>query len=144
MKTSSLSFRVYVTPEEKYHIVTSARDCRMSTSAFCRTLALGVMPTSKRDLEQVDTILKAMANLNRLGNLMKMALTNTERLHEMGGDMATASIDGILVDIRFSVAKLREMIDAINGVTINDVDEHTDEAEEAPHQEEAPHPVMGQ
>lgn len=120
MKTNSLSFRVYVTPEEKHHIKTSARDCRMSLSAFCRTLALGAMPTSKQDLMQVNNLIKAVGDLNRLGNLMKMALTNTERFHEMGGDMAPATIDGVLVDIRFTVAKLREMIDAIHSVPIDD------------------------
>jgi len=105
MKTSSLSFRVYVTPDEKYRIMISARDCRMSMSAFCRTLALGAMPTSKQDLAQVDNLLKAVADLNRLGNLMKMLLTDTERLEDMGREMGAATIDGVLVDIRFTVAK---------------------------------------
>ena len=119
MRTNSLSFRVYVTPEEKNRIVTSARECRMSTSAFCRTLALGAMPTSKQDLAQVDSLLRAVTDLNRLGNLMKMALTTTERFHEMGGDMAPATIDGVLVDIRFAVGKLRDLIDSIHGVPID-------------------------
>lgn len=119
MRSNSLSFRVYVTPEEKRRIMTSARDCRMSLSAFCRTLALGAMPTSKQDLVQVDKLVNAVTSLNRLGNLMKLALTNRERFHEMGGDMAPVTIDGILVDIRFAVGKLRDMIDAIHGVPID-------------------------
>ena len=84
MRTNSLSFRVYVTQEEKNHIQTSASDCRMSLSAFCRTLALEAMPTSKQGLVQVDKLVKAVTDLNRLGNLMKMALTNTDRFDEMG------------------------------------------------------------
>ncbi|MCC8179662.1 MAG: hypothetical protein LIP23_01930 [Planctomycetes bacterium] len=119
MEIHSLSFRVYVTPEEKNRIIASSRDFRMSMSAFCRTLALGAMPTSKVDLEQVDNFLKAMADLNRLGNLMKMLLTNEERLQDIGRDMATATIDGTLVDIRFAVGRLRDLIDAIHGVHID-------------------------
>ena len=144
MKTSSLSFRVYVTPEEKQHIAISARDCRMSMSAFCRNLAFGAMPTSKQDLAQIDNIVKAMADLNRLGNLMKMLLTNTERLQDMGGDMGTATIDGVLVDIRFAVANLRKLIDAIHGVPIDDAGEDADGATEAPRREDAPRPTMDQ
>jgi len=144
MKTSSLSFRVYVTPEEKQHILTSARDCRMSMSAFCRNLALGAMPTSKQDLAQIDNIVKATTDLNRLGNLMKMLLTNTERLQDMRGDMGTATIDGVLVDIRFAVADLRKLIDTIHGIPIDDTGENDDGAKEAPRQEDAPRLTMDQ
>ena len=78
---------------------------------------------SKADLEQIDRLLKMVADLNRLGNLMKMLLTNEERLQDMGRDMATTTIDGILVDIRFAVGRLKEMVDAIHGIPIDDVDE---------------------
>jgi hypothetical protein len=129
MKASTMSFRVYVTPEEKQRILAAAHDCRMSMSAYCRTIALGGAPVSKADLEQVDRLLKMVADLNRLGNLMKILLTNEERLQDMGRDMATTTIDGILVDIRFSTGRLREMVDAIHGIPIDDVD--GDESEES-------------
>ncbi len=127
-KPTTLSFRVYVAPEEKTQILNAAADCRLSMSAYCRTLALGGTPPSKPDLELLDRILKAVADLNRLGGLMKMLLTNEERLQDMGRDMATTTIDGILVDIRFVAAKLQKVADALNGIPIVDVGE--DEPEE--------------
>lgn len=132
MKTNnSLSFRVYVTPEEKQQILAAAHDCRMSMSAYCRTLALGDMPTNKLDLEQVDKLLKVAADLSRLGNLMKMLLTNDERLQDIGRDMATVTIDNVLVDIRFSVANLRELVEAIHGIHVGDIGEDGDDSDQA-------------
>lgn len=130
MKTNSLSFRVYVTPEEKQQIQAAAHDCRMSMSAYCRNLALGDKPTNKLDHEHIDKILKVAADLSRLGNLMKMLLTNDERLNDMGRDMATTTIDNVLVDIRFSVAGMRELVDHLHGLHIGDIGEDEDEQAE--------------
>ncbi len=126
-KPTTLSFRVYVTPEEKTQILNAAADCRLSMSAYCRTLALGGTPPSKPDLELVDKLLAGIANLKRLGGLMKMLLTNEERLQDIGRDMATTTIDAILVDIRFVTAKMQEMVDAIHGIPIVDVGEEEPE-----------------
>jgi len=127
MKANTLSFRVYVTPEEKQQILAASHDCRMSMSAYCRTLALGGMPTNKLDHEHIDQLLKVAADLSRLGNLMKMLLTNEERLQDIGRDMATTTIDNVLVDIRFSVAKLRDLVDNIHGIHLGDIGEDEDD-----------------
>lgn len=113
MSKKSITFRVYVTPEQKLSIQKAAEECRMSMSEYCRSLALGITPSSRFDLEQVEKITKVAADLSRLGNLMKMLLTNTERLDDMGGGMGEATIDGILVDIRVTNAKLRELVEDI-------------------------------
>ncbi len=119
-KPTTLSFRVYVTPEEKAQILQAASDCRLSISAYCRMLVLGGAPPDRVALGRIDQLAKAMADLNRLGGLMKMLLTNTDRLQETGRDMAVATIGGILVDIRFIVVKLEELIDAITGMVISE------------------------
>lgn len=119
-KPTALSFRVYVTPEEKTQILQAASGCHLSVSAYCRMLALGGTPPDGIALERVDQLAKAMVDLNRLGGLMKMLQANTERLQEIGRDMAVAIIDGILVDIRFIVVKLEELIDAITGIDISE------------------------
>lgn len=114
MKEKCISYRVYLTPGEKVLIKQSADDCRMSLSAFSRTVLLGVKPPNKLDIVQCKKIEAAIADLNRLGNLMKMLLTNKERLEDMGRGMAEATIDGILVDIRVINAKLRELVDLVH------------------------------
>ena len=126
-KATTLSFRVYVTPEEKTQILDAATDCRLSMSAYTRTLALGGVPLNKAELHQIDFLTRAMADLKRLGGLMKMLLTNEERLQDMGRDMATTTIDGILVDIRVITAKMQEMVDAIHGIPIVDIGEEAAE-----------------
>ncbi len=58
---------------------------------------------------------------------MKMLLTNEERLQDIGRDMATTTIDNVLVDIRFSVAKLRDLVDNIHGIHLGDIGEDEDD-----------------
>lgn len=105
---------MYLTPAEKMLIKRSADDCRMSMSAYSRTILLGVMPPNKLDVVQCKNIEASVANLSRLGNLMKMLLANPERLDDMGRGMGEATIDGILVDIRTTNAKLRELVDLVH------------------------------
>lgn len=114
MSKNSISFRVYVTPEEKAAIQKAADECKTSMSAYCRILALGTTPPSKFDVEQIGSLTRMAADLSRLGNLMKMLLTNKEKLDDMGGGMGEATIDGVLVDIRATNAKLRELVEAIS------------------------------
>ncbi len=115
MRNQSPSFRIYVTPEEKERIRKAANDCRLSMSAYCKTLALGGEPASRFDIAQVEKFEKAVADLSRLGNLLKMTLTNDERLEDMGREMGVATIDGTLVDIRTTSAKLKELVDLVHG-----------------------------
>ena len=113
MRKNSPSFRVYANPEQKALIQKAASESRLSVSEYCRTLALGHVPASKLDIEQVEKLQKVAADINRLGNLLKMLLTNDERLEDMGREMGVATIDGILVDIRFTTAKLKDLMDVV-------------------------------
>jgi hypothetical protein len=124
-KSITQSFRIYLTPEEKAQMRQIAADARMSMSTYTRTLLLGGTPPDGAALAQIDVLAKAIADLNRLGGLMKMLLTNAERLQDMGRDMAMACIDGILADIRFTVEKLEELIDFLTGVPITGISEGT-------------------
>ena len=105
--------KVYLKPSEKAAIAANAAACRLSASAFVRTLALGGRPASGVDLDKMEELLKVHADLGRLGGLLKMTLTNDERLNEIGRDMAVTTIDNILVDIRFAQAKLLKLIDSV-------------------------------
>lgn len=105
--------KVYIKPHEKDAIAAAARACCMSMSAYARTLALGTQPTSCTDLDQMDAIMKLHADLGRLGGLLKMTLTNDERLNDIGRDMGMVTIDATLVDIRSTQAKLLELVDVV-------------------------------
>ena len=89
MKVKETFLKVYVKPHEKEAIAAAAKECRLSMSAFARTLALGHSPTSCADLDKMDELMDVHANLGRLGGLLKMTLTNDERLNDMGREMAS-------------------------------------------------------
>ncbi len=110
-KVKETFLKVYVKPQEKEAIAAAAKECRLSMSAFARTLALGHSPTSCTDLDKMDELMDVHANLGRLGGLLKMTLTNDERLNDMGREMGVATIDATLVDIRATQAKLLELVD---------------------------------
>lgn len=108
--------KVYVTPEEKARIVANAGACGRSVSAYVRALATGHTPTPRADLSGLADVFRLHADLGRLGGLMKMLLTNDERLNDMGRDLAGATIDGVLVDIRVAMAGLKAAVETFIGV----------------------------
>ena len=110
-KAKETFLKVYVKPQEKEAIAAAAKECCLSMSAFARTLALGHRPTSCADIAKMDELMDVHANLGRLGGLLKMTLTNDERLNDMGREMGVATIDATLVDIRATQAKLLELVD---------------------------------
>ena len=113
MKRTEYVVKIYLKPNEKKRIAQEARDSGMSQSSYARTLALGERPVTKLELAEIQDVMKVHADIGRLGGLLKMTLTNDERLNDMGRDMAVATIDGTLVDIRATQAKLLELVDAV-------------------------------
>lgn len=113
MKTAASTIKMYLNPKEKARIAQGAKGCGMSLSRYARTLALGDAPVTSTDLNEMNKVMKIAADLGRLGGLLKMTLTNDERLNDMGREMGVATIDGTLVDIRATQAKLLELVDVV-------------------------------
>lgn len=102
--------KVMVTPYEKARIAGNATACGMTMSSYARTLLNGGIPISINGLKDMKEIFRLHADLGRLGGLMKMLLTNDERLNDMGRDMATVTIDNILLDIRATQHLLKKEV----------------------------------
>ncbi len=102
--------KVMVTPYEKARIAGNAKTCGMTMSSYARTLLNGSIPLSVNDLKDMKEVFRLHADLGRLGGLMKMLLTNDERLNDMGRDMATVTIDNILLDIRTTQDLLKKEV----------------------------------
>lgn len=117
MRNKRILVKVYVKPKEKARIAANARAGRLSMSAYARTLALGGNPVGALDPDAMNKLLKVSADLGRLGGLLKMLLTNDERLEDMGRGMGRATIDGTLVDIRKTQAELADVVNAFVGRT---------------------------
>ena len=67
--------QAYLTPEEYDQVKASAEQAGLSLSTFVKRVCLGTQPRSRFDQEAVLALLKANADLGRLGGLFKMALT---------------------------------------------------------------------
>lgn len=113
MKRSRPVLKVYMTKAEKARVAACAASCRMTSSGYAKMVLLGHQPVSCTDLKQMEGVLKVAADLGRLGGLLKMTLTNDERLQDMGREMGLVTIDGILVDIRVTQANLRKLVELV-------------------------------
>jgi hypothetical protein len=79
---------VWVLPEEKAAIAEKAKAAGLSQSAYLRNVGLGTPVTGVADQEAVMELVKINADLGRLGGLLKMWLTNDEKLDLEGCDQA--------------------------------------------------------
>ena len=113
MRRNEYIIKIYLKSSDKAKIAENARECGLSMSAFVRSLALGDTPVTNIELDEMNKVMKIHADLGRLGGLLKMTLTNEERLQDMGREMGVATIEGTLVDIRATQAKLLELVDIV-------------------------------
>ena len=97
---------VRVLPSEKEEIKTRAKACGMSVACYLRTLGLNHRPKAVLDAKAVMELARVNGDLGRLGGLLKMLLTNNERLK--GQDRAAHTIEALLADIQTTQATLFE------------------------------------
>ncbi len=71
--------RVWATKAERELIQKNANSTGQSLSSFLRNVGMGIEPKSTLDQQHTLQLLKASADLGRLGGLLKMWLTNDER-----------------------------------------------------------------
>ena len=71
---------VWALPEEKTAIDEHARRHGLSTSNYLLRLGLGFEPQSTLDAEAVRTLAKVNGDQGRLGGLLKLLLTNDDKL----------------------------------------------------------------
>lgn len=79
-RRDSTPIKVYVTPEERSAIERNAEACSLSASKYLCNVGCGYLPRGVLDQKAVLELLKACADLGRLGGLLKMWLSNDERL----------------------------------------------------------------
>lgn len=100
--------QVPVLPVEDLAIKTSAANCGLSVAAYLRKLGLNHRPKTILDGDKVMELVKVNADMGRLGGLLKMLLTNDERLKALGKEKVVPTIEGILEEIRTTQAVLLE------------------------------------
>ena len=103
----------YLTPEEYERIAAMAQQAGVSISTFVKRICLGQGLRSKADQQAVMALLKAQADLGRLGGLFKMGLSDGS-----AGRMA-AGFRSVLRQIEKSqaqvVADCRDVVASLKG-----------------------------
>ena len=84
MPSKKKRITVYLDPDEYDYIQASANRAGISLSTFCKMVCIGIPVPSMEHKQAVKDILKASADLGRLGGLLKLALSD-------GGDRLTLS-----------------------------------------------------
>ena len=77
MPSKKQRITVYLDPEEYRRIQESANKAGISLSTFCKRVCLGFPVPGLEHRQAVRDILKASADLGRLGGLFKLALSST-------------------------------------------------------------------
>ncbi|HGU7323855.1 TPA: conjugal transfer transcriptional regulator TraJ [Legionella pneumophila] len=87
--------RIPVYPEEEQIIKANAAKAGLSTAVYLRRLALGYELHSVIDKQYVIELSKINADLGRLGGLLKLWLTNDERLAHIEPKTMTVVLERI-------------------------------------------------
>lgn len=88
-----IGFRV--TAAEYDTIKTNSEAAGMTISSFLKHVGQHMVPKSKKDHEDIKDLIKISADLAKLGNLLKMALTGDSHWREIGPDTVTDLYDAI-------------------------------------------------
>jgi hypothetical protein len=75
--------RVPVLPEEAQAIKTQAQSAGLPVAAYLRNVGLGIEVKSVLDYQRIEELARINADLGRLGGLLKLWLTNDERLRQV-------------------------------------------------------------
>jgi len=85
--TSREQIKAYVTIVEKQEVTALANQARITVSELVRRLVLGQkLPDTNRHLDVIELV-RVNADLARLGNLLRMALTDEEFVPPEGVDL---------------------------------------------------------
>jgi len=72
---NKVTLKAYLKPEEYDKIKAKAAQARLSVSQYVRAVCLGFEPKTKTDREAMLAMLEVNRDLSRLGNLLKLSLT---------------------------------------------------------------------
>ena len=101
--------RVPVSPDEAATIEAGAHTAGLSIAEYLRRVGQGHTAGCILDYERVDELAKINADLGRLGGLLKMWLSNDERLAQFGGpDKMGPIINSVLTRIYKNQHRLRQ------------------------------------
>ena len=87
--------KVWPLPAEAEAIESNAGNLGLPVSAYLRTLGLNHQPKTILDSKAVIELAKVNGDLGRLGGLLKLWLTNDEKVKFLGKDQIASILDDI-------------------------------------------------
>jgi hypothetical protein len=112
-RKSSTPLKVYCLPAEKKQIKRQADAAGLSVAAYLRNVGLGYEIHGILDYRRMEDLARANGDLGRMGGLLKLWLTNDERLRKFGPVRVRAMILRVLAKIDDNQDALRKIIDTI-------------------------------
>jgi hypothetical protein len=97
--------RVFVSLSERAQIQAQADACRLSISAYLRTLGTGFTPRSMLDIQAIRELLKVLADQGRLGGLLKLWL-----VEKPGQGTSTFEVRRVLRQIEDLQTQLKALV----------------------------------
>ncbi|MFM0518428.1 conjugal transfer transcriptional regulator TraJ [Caballeronia jiangsuensis] len=95
-RKGSTPIKVWCLPEEKASIEENARKAGMSVSMYLRNVGMGYRIKGVIDAELVLKLAKINGDQGRLGGLLKLWLTNSEKLSSQDPEQMRRVIHGVL------------------------------------------------
>ena len=105
--------KVWALPAEATTIKANAAKFGLPVSAYLRTLGLNHQPKTILDSKAVIELAKVNGDLGRLGGLLKMFLTNDEKVKLLGKEQTALKIDALLGEIQATQALLLETVNKV-------------------------------
>lgn len=105
--------RVPVTPAEGDAIEYLAKETGLPIAAYLRLVGLGHQPRSMIDREQARELVRVNGDLGRLGGLLKLWLTDDDKLDEFKPERMSRIIRGVLTKIEENQDELRAIVKAV-------------------------------
>jgi hypothetical protein len=107
------ALKVFVSQAEQAAIDGAAKHLGMSTSAYLRSLGLGYQPVGRLDQEAAEHLVRVNADLSRLGNLLKLWLSDDAKLEVFKPGQAAAYIGRLLPAIHANQVQMYEILQGL-------------------------------
>ena len=109
-RKGSTPIKVYCLSDERQQIDSNARAAGLSLSSFLLKVGMGYQIKGVLDCRRIEELAKINADLGRLGGLLKLWLTNDEKLSQFGYQKMQQTIVALVVRIAKNQEKLREIM----------------------------------
>lgn len=112
-RRSRTHIKIWCDPAEKAQIEALAESVGESASSYLRLVGLGHQPRSMIDREQARELVRINGDLGRLGGLLKLWLTDDEKLDAFKPARINRIIRGVLAKIEENQGELRAIVKTV-------------------------------